>query len=61
MDCGAIRFVRREWIRIYSFFCSIKVIAKWENSHVISIGYTRYEDWQSSCRVGFDSPVSSEN
>src|SRR5215469_11156126 len=46
-----IRSVRGERIRIYSFFCSSKVIAKWKNSLVISSGYTRYENCQSSCRV----------
>src|SRR5262249_21692831 len=51
MDCGAIRFVRRERIRIYSFFCSSKVMTKWKNSRVISSSYTRYEDCQSSYRV----------
>ena len=44
MDYGAIRFVRRERICIYSFFCSIKVITKWKNSYVISSSYMRYED-----------------
>jgi len=28
-------------------------MTKWKYSSVISIGYTRYEDCQSSCRVGF--------
>jgi hypothetical protein len=46
-----IRSVGREWIRIMRGVSSGKVVAKQENSVVISCGYTCNENPQSSCRL----------
>ena len=40
-----------DWIRIDHGFFSNKVMAREENSIVISVGYTCYENQQSSCRL----------
>jgi hypothetical protein len=53
---SGIRFVPGNLIRFHSRFYSSKVMAKWQNSRVLSCGYTCYENGESSCR-GIQIPV----